>query len=524
MEEVTALARARAGGVRWPEGAFPENLRQQFLKALGPGGQLLVLECVEGQWRAGEAIQDGQTKIWAEADCLMASRDEVGHRSLFWAEPKPGVVLCASSMAGILKSGLVEPVLDREQVPVFLSYAYVPGVKTLVSGVSALPAGAVLRAGASVSIQPCWSLPDPLEVFEPEPVLKEKLRNTLAQTVARWLPESGPVGATLSGGIDSSLVLALLKSLHGGSPLKTWSVTFGPPHQDELAWSGMVCKHLQIPQEIVLVRPEDIKNRFDETVYALSEPNGDPLTVPNRLLFESASQFTRFLFNGEGGDPCFGGPKNGPMLLSELMEGESARSRAYLSAHQRLFDELGMFLVGDGEAMQARLARELDPWFSGSRGLLDALMAINVTFKGAWHILPKVDCLSADFQLEPCSPLFDKVVVEQAFNIPGSLKRKGATEKYLLKEAVRDLLPAEIVERPKSGMMVPVEAWFSGPLKNWAAERLLDGLGKMGLFHRQALEDLLAGKRGGLRPRRGIKLWLLLTLEAWLRTHGVSYA
>jgi len=117
----------------------------------------------------------------------------------------------------------------------------------------------------------------------------------------------------------------------------------------------------------------------------------------------------------------------------------------------------------------------------------------------------------------PRSPLFDRRIVELAFRIPARLKLRGSTEKYLLKRSVEDLLPSGIVERPKSGMLVPIEQWFRGPLAGVARSRLLDGLAGRGLIRRRYLEDLLAGRLGGLRPRYGAKIWLLVALEAWLR-------
>jgi asparagine synthase (glutamine-hydrolysing) len=132
-----------------------------------------------------------------------------------------------------------------------------------------------------------------------------------------------------------------------------------------------------------------------------------------------------------------------------------------------------------------------------------------------------VDALSAPFGVLPRAPLFARPVVELAFAIPPQLKLRGSVEKYLLKEAVRDLLPPAILERPKSGMLVPVEGWLAprgGPLHAHARERLLDGLTGWGLLRRPWLERLLAGRLGGLRPRHGAKIWLLVTLEAWLRT------
>ncbi|HJZ93925.1 MAG TPA: asparagine synthase-related protein, partial [Gemmataceae bacterium] len=137
--------------------------------------------------------------------------------------------------------------------------------------------------------------------------------------------------------------------------------------------------------------------------------------------------------------------------------------------------------------------------------------------KGGHHILPKVDALSYPFGVLPRSPLFDRRVVELSAAIPSQLKLRGTVEKFLLKRAVRDLLPAAILKRPKSGMLVPVEGWFRGPLLPAAHERLLDGLKGYGLVRREYLERLLGGRLGGLRPRHGAKIWLLVTLEAWLR-------
>ena len=117
---------------------------------------------------------------------------------------------------------------------------------------------------------------------------------------------------------------------------------------------------------------------------------------------------------------------------------------------------------------------------------------------------------------------FDREVVCCAFAMPPRLKLRDSTDKWLLKQAVHDVVPAAILERPKSGMLVPVEAWFEGPLLAEAKSRLLDGLCRTGLFQRGYLEDLLAGKTRGLRPRRGVKLWLLVTLEAWLRQCGLA--
>jgi asparagine synthase (glutamine-hydrolysing) len=276
---------------------------------------------------------------------------------------------------------------------------------------------------------------------------------------------------------------------------------------------------------VVEVSEAAVRDRFDAAIGALSEPNGDPLTVPNLLLFEAAAAGGYgVVLNGEGGDPSFGGPKNGPMLLAQLYggaEGPLSAERDYLRAHQRLWDDLPASVEPAVRAAAGEGAVEalVTPWLNDPRwpGQLDRLMALNVAWKGAGHILPKVEQLSRRCGVVARSPLFDREVVELAFRIPGRLKRSGPVEKYLLKQAVRELLPAAIVDRPKSGMMVPVEAWLQGPLRAWARERLMDGLAPRGLLRPSWLDEVSSGRLGGLRPRIGVKVWMLLTLESWLR-------
>ena len=147
-------------------------------------------------------------------------------------------------------------------------------------------------------------------------------------------------------------------------------------------------------------------------------------------------------------------------------------------------------------------------------------MAINVLFKGSHHILYKVNHLSEPSGVSPASPLFDRDLTELAFAIPPELKLKGTCEKYLLKEAVRDLLPDRIIDRPKSGMMVPVEHWFKpgGPLHKPAKKRL-GQLAEWGIFEPAYLQRLIKWELGGYQPRHGAKVWILLALESWLRAY-----
>jgi asparagine synthase (glutamine-hydrolysing) len=467
---------------------------------------------------------------WRTAGDTCLARDAIGHRSLYYTESRGRLVFASSLRALLDRSGIARQ-LNLRSLAAYLAYAYVPGRDTLVEGAfEVLPGERVTLARGELTRRAFWELPPEPEAFAPEGELEARLRSALEATVSGLLPRGAPVAASLSGGIDSSLIVALAARLHD-APVATFSITFGAEYKDELPFSSLVAAHCGTRHHVVEITPEAVAAHVDDTMALLSKPNGDPLTVPNALLFREMARHARVALNGEGGDPCFGGPKNLPMVLAELYghdaEPGASRERSYLRAHQKCSDELDALLEADAHrcACTPPLESDLTPWFEdGLRtSLVGRLMAINVRFKGGHHILPKVEALSAPFDVLARSPLFARSIVELAFAIPSHLKLRGADEKHLLKRAVRDLVPDAILERPKSGMMVPVEGWFQGPLLPQARARILEGLAPSGLFRRQYLEDLLSGKIGGLRPRRGVKIWLLVTLEAHLRSLGITY-
>lgn len=493
----------------------------------------------------GELAQlDGAFAIaWVDdRGALHLARDPIGHRTLYYALDGERLVFASHLRVLLDVFGLPRRIALRS-VAAFLSYGYVPGRATLIEGVYEVLPGELVRhqtdagRGGAIERTAFWRLGGEAARGEAdadrdgdEAALCAVLRGELERTIAGALPPPDePVCASLSGGIDSSLVVALARRLHP-APVRTFSISFGDAYRNELVFSSQVAAHTGTEHRVVELPPAAIVGHLDDTIARMDKPNGDPLTVPNALLFREMSAHGSVALNGEGGDPCFGGPKNLPMLLAELYgdvgDGDPvfARERSYLHAHSKCFGELAALLAPDAYAAACTppLEHDLSQWFAGERtSFVDTLMAINVRFKGGHHILPKVDALSEPFGVLPRSPLFARAIVELAFRIPATLKLHGAVEKYLLKQAVRDVLPAEIIDRPKSGMLVPVEAWFQGPLAHHAKARVLDGLARRPMFRRAVLEQLIAGKHLGLRPRRGVKIWLLITLEAHLRALGV---
>lgn len=468
---------------------------------------------------------------WQVDGTLQLVRDAVGERTLFYAAIGTGLIF-ASTLELLLAPGLLAPRLNTEVLTRFLSYAYVPGRETLLQGVCELEPGEWLswRQGR-LSMRSWWR--PPVTDWEPPealPRLAGELREALEAAVQRQIGQRDSLCASLSGGLDSSLVVALLRRLHAGE-LRTFSVSFGPEYRNELPFSQYLADACRTRHQVLEIRPRTVMHYFDETIALLGNPIGDPLTVPNALIFREAARYGDVLFNGEGGDPNFGGPKNIPMVLAELYgdglgqrRGETTylRERTYLRSYRKLYEDLSRLLLPQVQAalVPDGLERQLAPWLGPDAGdsLVQKLMVINTRFKGAHHILFKVNALSRAFGVHPASPLFDRAVTELALQSAPQLKLSGTVEKFILKQAVADLVPERIRDRPKSGMQVPVEGWFQpgGPLHR-EARRRLRRLEAYALFDPAYLRALGRFELPGFLPRHGPKIWILLTLEAWMR-------
>jgi asparagine synthase (glutamine-hydrolysing) len=241
---------------------------------------------------------------------------------------------------------------------------------------------------------------------------------------------------------------------------------------------------------------------------------------------KAASLGIRHIFNGEGGDPTFGGPKNVPMVLHQVYGGHPDELAAmYFRSYQKCFDDLGNLLQpGVHQPNTGELAQLLTPYLSDDsavmQSFLNRLMWMNVRLKGADHILAKVRNIGDATGVRAHSPLFDVRIVQAGFEVPAEFKLDGRREKAVLKDAVKGMLPESVIERPKSGMMVPVQKWFRGPLKPWAEATLLGKDACIAPYIRQeAITEWLSYGQMTY-PRHGVKIWLLLALELWLETHG----
>ncbi|MBH0781469.1 asparagine synthetase B family protein [Nocardia bovistercoris] len=460
---------------------------------------------------------------------LVLIRDHVGARTLFYA--RSGRTWAASNSLRPLRNWPdLHTGLHLPSVRSFLTFAYLPGRDTLLRDVyEALPGRCLrLRPDGTHTEQIFW---EPTEILDDRPADEHALglRALLEQATTRRLPAGEPVGVLLSGGIDSSLVTALAAKNHDQT-VRSYSIAFTGTTPNELAYSGLVAAHCHTEHRVLTVPGESVAARLAETVGLLDCPVGDPLTVPNLLLAEAAAaDGVRVVLNGEGGDPVFGGPKNLPMLIFELSRDDPdphARALAYLDSYRKCYADLPVLLSPDVLAAldtAAPLTDLIAPYLGPGNmtSLLNRLLHTNLRTKGAHHILTKVERLTAAAGVQGRSPLFDRDVIDYAFRVPPRQKLAGATEKWILKQAVRDLLPTTIVDRPKSGMRVPVQQWLSGPLRDLGHDLLLGRSARArGLFRTDTVRAWMRGE-GALLPRQGGKLWLVLSLELWLRAFEV---
>ncbi|MCS6885113.1 MAG: asparagine synthetase B family protein [Acidobacteriota bacterium] len=439
-------------------------------------------------------------------------RDSSGSRTIYYSDKTAGARL--RNVASSLSKRTVDLVALRD----YLCCAFVPDKRTLLKGICEVRPGTLVEFPQGKE-HIYWQIEERVTAQGQLQWHAERLRKLLEQVISEYLPQDEDVGVYLSGGIDSSAVTALAKLLHH-KPVHTYSIHFGTETPNELKFSSLVAEHCQTKHTIIEITPQQMWQLLPQTMSILDDPIGDPLTVPNLILGQDAAKTCKVILNGEGGDPCFGGPKNQPMLLRQLY---SANHRSevedYLTSFQKCSDDLPHLLKPDiyQQVKQESYFFEEDLKIEAS--YLNKLMFINTKYKGADHILTKVNNITSELGLSGRSPLFDRRVVELSLEIPPEFKLQGAREKAVLKAAVADLLPEAILNRPKSGMMVPVQLGFRKYWNKPARDLLLDKKALIYDYLQPSLIKAWLDYRGDLWSRYGVKLWLIASLEYWLRAN-----
>lgn len=446
---------------------------------------------------------------------LILVRDPVGARTIYYTTGETCWIASQLSSLNPYRSNQLDSIALRD----YLTCAFVPGERTMWQDIREIRPGTILKLPGA-EIDHYWQLEQ--RVVEQESLAwhGNKLRSQLEQVVREYLPDQAPVGVFLSGGLDSSCITALAAKLHD-APVHTYSIHFGSECANELEFSQLVAEHCQTHHHVLEISFKQMWAQLPQTMADLDDSIGDPLTVPNLLIGKLASHDVSVTLNGEGGDPCFGGPKNQPMLIDSLYNPGINYDplQAYLSSFQKCAVDLPQLLKPE-IWQQVQQPWIFEPDLNSDMSYLNRLMALNIKFKGADQILTKVNNLTQVAKLQGLSPLFDRRIVELSMAIPPAYKLSGVQEKAVLKQAVADLLPSVIIDRPKSGMMVPVQLGFRKYWHRQAASMLLSRRALIAPYINQDLIKEWLSFRGDIWGRYGVKLWLLVSLELWLQANS----
>ena len=500
------------------------------LTAVCNGGDPASLTIEEnGQIKAGIVVSSSSGSFGTvdpAGPTLSLSRDPFGFHGLFTTR-LPGALWFASNLRTLQRLPGVSNRLDPWALHAYLCFSYVPTPLTMTPDIFAMPTGehAVFSPIEERRQNEAEWVEAGTKSGLSEDAAAAELRQILRQSVERCLGLDPEVGVFLSGGLDSSLIAALLVEI--GVKVHLFTLDFGAPFDSELPYARQVAQHLGLPLNVVLAHPRQIRDALVPTAAALDHPFGDGVTVPLYLLGQAAAKQVDVIFSGEGGDQLFGGWTTKPMITAELYGGEDYdREETYLNTYHKFYRQADEFytpraqaLVGDCDVGQwVRLALN----GGGFRSLLHRLRAANLLLKGAQNILPRATQLAEVHGLRMRAPFFDRALTNWTFTLPAKWFLNGATEKYLLKRAAESYLPTEIVWREKRGMGVPTTEWCLGPLRREAAHWLSpNGLRHEGWFDPRAVARLLKGvdQAGEFRRRRlGEKLWSLLMLRTWCDT------
>ena len=498
--------------------------------------------------------------IWdRRREQLILGRDRMGKKPVYYWRSAEAFVF-ASEIKGVLAHPDVPCKLDEKAIPAYLTFGYVPTPHTFFANIKSLPPAHVLtlEPGGEPKIERYWQLhvpgvdgaSDTLNLGLEEAACE--VRERLQEAIRRRLISDVPLGAFLSGGIDSSAIVALMAGVMG-EPVKTFTMGF-EDHEgfDERPFARAVAERFGTEHHEEVVHPNAVE-LVERLVWHHDQPFGDSSAVPTFLLNEVARRNVTVALSGDGGDELFGGYERfaAGLAVDQVLALPSRVRVLGRKAVERL-PETGLHgrvgrvqrfaaRVDEGmpwaylewisyvpEAWRQRLLDRPDGWareeylrvWNSTEGArpLDRLLALNIETYLLDDLLVKMDRTSMAHGLEVRSPFLDTQLVEFASRLAPSLKVRGLSLKRVLKRAVSDLLPKEILSRPKRGFGVPLDRWFREDLAQYTHSMLGSGARVRGHLNGAALDELLAEHEKGA-ARHGHALWTLLTLELFLRRH-----
>lgn len=462
--------------------------------------------------------------IWErDSGRVLLGRDRLGIKPLYYA-PIAGGLRFASALPALLAAGGVDTSIDPAALNHYLSFhAVVPAPHTLLAGVRKLAPGTLMRIepDGRRSERSFWALDyardaaDEARSFED---WTEILLDGLRAAVRRRLVADVPVGALLSGGVDSSLIVGLMAEA-GVKELRTYNVGFadvGGEKGNEFEYADIVAREFGTVHERIFVPEQELLTRLPEAVAAMNEPMVSHDCIGFYLLSEAVSRHSKVVQSGQGADEVFGGYHWYPKLA-----GSADPVADYLAAFRdRDYDEYLATVNPQWHGVDASAAFVAASFNApGADDPVEKALRLDTTVMLVDDPVKRVDNMTMAFGLEARVPFLDHALVELAARIPARHKLAHGG-KGVLKEAARKLIPDAVIDRPKGYFPVPALKYLQGPV----LERVRDALSSQsarerGLFRKDYVDTLLADPSAHITPLRGSKLWQLGLLEWWLQTH-----
>lgn len=499
--------------------------------------------------------------IWDEQRSrLILARDRLGQKPLYYAAVG-GRLWFASELKALLCVGEISRELDPIAIDEYLTYQYVPHPRSILRDVKKLPPGHVLIwEMGEIRVKPYWDLSYASGTALPignEEDLAAELRERLLDAVRIRMISERPLGAFLSGGVDSSAVVAAM-ALQSTAPIKTFSIGFAEQDFDELPYARRVAERFGTEHHELIVDPQ-VHSLLPRLAAMFDEPFADSSAVPSLLLAEMTREHVVVALNGDGGDEAFGGytryaqylragkgmpwPRavgrlgvglGGALSSSQLAPsklrsfGRTLARLANTDPADRYAATVSYFTPLESRALYqrdftAQLATS-DPfqltrneWRAADEAdVINRMLACDTHLYLPGDLLPKVDITTMAVGLEARSPFLDHPLVEWSATLPGTMKVRDGQTKFLLKRAVEDWLPPDIVHRKKMGFGIPRDAWLQGPLMPLARELLNDPRASIRAYLRgEAVDRLVEDHRH--HANHGSRLWALLMLELWFK-------
>jgi asparagine synthase (glutamine-hydrolysing) len=490
---------------------------------------------------------------------LFAARDRLGIKPLYWAETAHGLIL-GSELKTLLATGFLKPELNLEALNYYLAFYSVPTPLTMLAGVQSLPVGHCLSwetVSQRVTVRQYWDVPAARPVQADETEIRAELRRLLEESIRLRMIADVPVGAFLSGGVDSSAVVGLMTRI-AGERLKTFSIGFDSDGQrlDERSYAQIVAKQYNTDHTEVVVTGQQVAAELERIIWAMDQPSGDGLNT--YLVSQATAKPVKVALSGLGGDELFAGYPQFKLLqqaesYDPLWQALPNPVRAFMSVGARTMstvthrsgfsgavafaqdDFLGRYgrvrvLFNDeakanllsssacGELGRLPSARgRLASWIrSDEPDVIDRVTRLELKNYMAHTLLRDTDAMSMAHSLEVRVPLIDHKLVEFVTTIPSNLKLRNGQPKYLLINALTDVLPPEVIKRRKQGFEMPVANWLRGPLRPALDDVLsLKSVQQRGLFNAAEVERLYQSFLHGEGPY--MRVWSLAVLELWLR-------